>query len=245
MQHEQYIIITKQHLSRHLTWTWLRMDWIVCWFPRHGQMELKATLSTTSWMEKNNLHSMLGLMTLPSLYLGSMVAAHIQLAWSLILHYTVLKLVQWILPLVCSIMCVPLYLSSQCETTLLCFADSLEMQVYPSNLSPYSGQVFKLTCSITLLGTLTGTPLISWQGPTTLLVPLLSSSSEQVVTSNLMFNPINSSDEGGYTCTARLENFPFSVQRSLTVYIDNQSAYVTVLDMCSVNKLHAWLLNTW
>lgn len=92
------------------------------------------------------------------------------------------------------------------------YTDSLLIRVYRSSFLLYPGQVVKLTCSITLLGTLTGTPIFSWEGPVLLPTPIVSAPSEQVVTSDLVFNSINSSHVGRYTCTARLDNFPFSAQ---------------------------------
>ena len=112
----------------------------------------------------------------------------------------------------------------------LCFADSLEIRVYRKTSSLYAGQVVKLSCSITLFGTLTGTPTFNWQGPGSLPTPVISSNSEWVVTSALIINSLNSSHEGRYTCTAALTNFPFSVEDYTTLFINNRSMFVFVVN---------------
>lgn len=103
-------------------------------------------------------------------------------------------------------------------------ADSLAILVYRSaaGFDLYNGQTVKLTCEVTLQGTLTGIPTFSWQGPGLLPTPVISSLSEHVVTSELIVNSINSSHEGRYTCTAGLDNFPFSVQDSDDIHINDE-----------------------
>jgi hypothetical protein len=102
--------------------------------------------------------------------------------------------------------------------------DSLEILVHRSaaGFDLYNGQVVKLTCNVTLQGTLTGTPTFSWQGPGLLPTPVVSFPSEHVVTSELIFNSINSSHEGKYTCTAGLDNFPFTVEDYEDIYINTE-----------------------
>lgn len=90
----------------------------------------------------------------------------------------------------------------------------------------YPGQMIRLTCQVTLIGTLTGTPTISWQGPLSPLpTPTVDSSSEHVFTSEFIIDSVNSSHEGEYTCTAWLEGFPVPVESQTRIYINYQSMF--------------------
>jgi hypothetical protein len=114
--------------------------------------------------------------------------------------------------------------------------DSLTIRMYRSaaDFDLYNGQVVKLTCRVTLHGELTETPTFSWQGPGLLPTPVVSFSRPLVVsgsivyagpyvgTSDLIFDSINSSNEGRYTCTAGLDNFPFTVEDYEDIYINTE-----------------------
>ena len=86
----------------------------------------------------------------------------------------------------------------------------------------YPGQVVKFTCEVTLMGTLTGTPVFSWQAPGPIPTPTVSSPRERVFSSDFIVNSINSSHVGTYTCTASLENFPFTVKAQNVLFINPQ-----------------------
>ena len=103
------------------------------------------------------------------------------------------------------------------------FTDSLDISVEKSVFVAYPGQIVRIRCNVTLIGPVMRIPISTWHGPGPLPTPVTTSLSSQVVTSDLIFNSINSSHEGRYTCTAMLEGFLFSLESSISIYITKQS----------------------
>ena len=102
--------------------------------------------------------------------------------------------------------------------TLYCVFDlsTDSLTIWVTDSSPVVGRQYSLYCFVTLHGNLTGTPIFSWQGPGVLPTPVTPS--WDITTSRLTFHPLRLSDRGEYTCTVRLENFPYSIQQSFDVH---------------------------
>ena len=92
----------------------------------------------------------------------------------------------------------------------------------PSTSSPMAGESVSLTCSVTLPGAVSGTPVFQWVGPGVPLTPADPSTSGQVVTSTLILRAVRTSQAGQYTCTASVEG------PNQTVSIAFRSVNITV-----------------
>lgn len=76
--------------------------------------------------------------------------------------------------------------------------------------TPVVGRRFELDCLVDLRGTLSGNLTFSWQGPGQFPTPETPFFDNE--RSILIFSPLRLSHEGEYTCSARLENFPYTAQ---------------------------------
>ena len=84
-----------------------------------------------------------------------------------------------------------------------------------------AGESVSLTCSVTLPGTMSDSPVFQWVGPEETLTPADPSTSGQVVTSTLTLSAVRTSQAGQYTCNASLEGT--TLTNSSTVDITVQS----------------------
>ena len=116
-----------------------------------------------------------------------------------------------------------------------------------------AGYNFTLTCSVTLTDGLTGVPSVMWvdssgrsvnsSGDLVVRDPVTSG---QVTSLTLFFDPLRTSDEGAYTCVARLSS-PAStlpLNSSALYIIDAQQSKLAVVDVLKSNdlRIHALLL---
>ena len=101
---------------------------------------------------------------------------------------------------------------------MCCYAaDPLMISLSPSPSSPAAGESVSLTCSVTLPGTVSGSPVFQWAGPGDTPTPAASSTSGQVVTSTLTLSAVRTSQAGQYTCTASLEGSTVTSAVDITV----------------------------
>ena len=108
--------------------------------------------------------------------------------------------------------------------TLYCpLTDPLMSSLSPSTSSPMAGDSVSLTCSVTLPGTVSGSPVFQWAGPGDTPTPAASSASGQVVTSTLTLSAVRTSQAGQYTCTASLEGS--IVSSAVDVTVQSKSSY--------------------
>lgn len=104
------------------------------------------------------------------------------------------------------------------------FADTVTIEVTDFGYTPVVGQRFELVCLVDLHGTLSGNLTFSWEGPGQFPTPETPSYDNE--RSILIFNPLKLSHEGEYTCSVRLENFPYTAQ--YTYYL--QPNYLSKLE---------------
>ena len=95
--------------------------------------------------------------------------------------------------------------------------DPLIIFLSPSTSSPTAGESISLSCSVTLPGTVSGSPVFQWAGPGDTPTPAAPSTSGQVVTSTLTLSAVRTSQAGQYTCTASLEGSTVSSTVDITV----------------------------
>ena len=105
----------------------------------------------------------------------------------------------------------------------------------PSTSSPTAGESVSLTCSVTLPGTVSGSPVFQWAGPGDTPTPAAPSTSGQVVTSTLTLSAVRTSQAGQYTCTASVEGT--TLTKRSTVDINVQSKWI-----CGLHDLHMFLI---
>ena len=101
--------------------------------------------------------------------------------------------------------------------------DPLIIFLSPSTSSPTAGESVSLTCSVTLPGTVSGSPVFEWVGPGDTPTPADPSTSGQVVTSTLTLSAVRTSQAGQRTCTASVEGT--TLANSSTVDITVQSKW--------------------
>ena len=75
----------------------------------------------------------------------------------------------------------------------------------PSTSSSMAGESVSLTCSVTLPGTVSGSPVLQWAGPKDTPTQAVSSTSGQVVTSTLTLSAVRTSQAGQYACIVHVE----------------------------------------
>ena len=93
--------------------------------------------------------------------------------------------------------------------------DDVVIQVDPFNFGSTVGGEYKLFCDVDLYGSLNGTPTFEWEGPGEIPTPTTITGAR--TRSVLTFNPLRLSHGGEYTCSARLENYPYPIQDSFRV----------------------------
>ena len=93
----------------------------------------------------------------------------------------------------------------------------LTISLSPSTSSPVAGESVSLTCSVTLPGAVSGSPVFQWAGPGDTPTPAAPSTSGQVATSTLTLSAVRTSQAGQYTCTASLEGSTVSSAVDITV----------------------------
>ena len=79
------------------------------------------------------------------------------------------------------------------------------ISLIPSTSSPTAGESVSLTCSVTLPGTVSGSPVLQWAGPKDTLTLAVSSTGGQEVTSTLTLNAVRTSQAGQYACIVHVE----------------------------------------
>ena len=83
-----------------------------------------------------------------------------------------------------------------------------------------AGNTVTLTCYVTLLHGVTGTPDFQWEGPGGVtLTPAASMTGGLTVSSDLPLNEITTSQAGQYTCTATLRG---SINTSTTITVESE-----------------------
>ena len=93
--------------------------------------------------------------------------------------------------------------------------DDVVIQVDPFNSRSNVGGEYKLFCDVDLYGSLNGTPIFEWEGPGE--IPTPTTITENRTRSVLTFNPLRLSHGGVYTCSARVESYPYPIQHSFRV----------------------------
>ena len=95
----------------------------------------------------------------------------------------------------------------------------------PSTSSPMAGESVSLTCSVTLPGTVSGTPVFQWAGPGDTLTPAAPTTSGPVVNSTLTLRAVKTSQAGQYICTASVEGHNWTVSiafRSVNITVQSK-----------------------
>lgn len=102
------------------------------------------------------------------------------------------------------------YIDALVFNFLYVLADSLTIEVTDFGHTPVVGRQFELDCLVNLYGMLSGAVNFTWQAPGPFPTPEVSFfDSERSI---LLFKPLKLSHEGEYTCSVRIENFPYSAQ---------------------------------
>ena len=82
-----------------------------------------------------------------------------------------------------------------------------------------AGDTVTLTCSVTLPTGVTGTPAFQWEGPGVSSMPADSTTSGNMVSSDLTLSEIATSQAGQYTCIVTLSG---SVNVSLNIHVQSK-----------------------
>ena len=102
------------------------------------------------------------------------------------------------------------------------------LSLSPFTFSFMAGESVSLTCSLTLPGTVSGSPVFQWVGPGDTPTAADPSTSGQVVTSTLTFSAVRTSQAGQYTCIVLLEgpNQTINVAlRSVNITVQSKWTY--------------------
>ena len=78
----------------------------------------------------------------------------------------------------------------------------------------YIGIPYILTCDVLVYGDLNGTLEFIWTGPGELPTPVRTNNTH----SELRFQPLRLSQDGEYSCTVKLEGFPYPSTRVRDLY---------------------------
>ena len=114
-------------------------------------------------------------------------------------------------------------LPSQSQCVMCCLpTDPLIISVSLSTSSPMAGESVSLTCSVTLPGTVSGSPVFQWAGPGDPLTPAAPSASGQVVTSTLTLSAVRTSQAGQYTCTASVEGTTLTNSSAVDITVQSK-----------------------
>ena len=114
--------------------------------------------------------------------------------------------------------------------------DPLMSSLSSSTSTPMAGESVSLTCSVTLPGTVSGSPVFQWVGPGHTPTPAAPSTSGQVVTSTLTLRAVRTSQAGQYTCTASLEGSTVSSTVNITVQGKSSCHYDPHLLSCTITS---------
>ena len=82
-----------------------------------------------------------------------------------------------------------------------------------------AGENVSLTCSVTLPGTVSGSPVFQWEGPGGNPSAAAPTTSGQVVNSTLTLIAVETSQSGQYNCTASLEGSNVSRSGNINIVV--------------------------
>ena len=102
------------------------------------------------------------------------------------------------------------------------YADPLMISLSPSTSSLTAGKSVSLTCSVTLPGSVSGSPVFQWTGPGDTPIPASSSTTDQVVPSTLTLSAVRTSQAGQYTCTASLEGTTLANNTAVNITVQSK-----------------------
>ena len=100
---------------------------------------------------------------------------------------------------------------------------SVQVEITGLTDSPVAGEMYSLTCTVTISPDLTGTPTVGWTGDEGVMSVTEGTpeTSGRVTTLTLTFNPLQDSQDGEYTCITTLVSgiYTLTVMKTSTLEV--------------------------